>query len=231
LKPKNLLPIAIILLSIICITLPNSKAQQDTALSITPSATHLSSAQIGTTVNVELTISNVHDLYGWNLNLTWDPHILNLTDITEGPFLSNVGQTLFTWNPTISPENRSHGFIQSVADVLMVAKSANGSGVLATITFQVLTSGVSSLSIDGSQLAPIATTMNIGQRIPATITNGLVTVDNLNDSPTPTPTAQSPTSTQTIPEFPVMIVPIVIIASMAACFLLRKCSHKPAFLN
>jgi hypothetical protein len=110
----------------------------------------------------------------------------------------------------------------------MGGKTADGNGVLATITFQVLNSGVSQISIDGSQLAPPPTDdLGISQRIPATIISGVVTIDSQTNSPPSTSTAQSPTPTA--PEFSALIVPIVIVMSTAVCFLIRKSISKGLF--
>jgi hypothetical protein len=219
------LPITLLLLSITFITTPLSEAQQTPTLSIIPSTTHLSSTQIGSIFDVNLTINNVQGLYGWNLNLTWNPKVLNLTNIDEGSFLSDIGQTFYTWAPSLSLQNRSNGFIQSVAAVMLGTekKTASGSGILATITFEVLNSGVSPISIDGSQLAPaLTTTLDVSQRIPATINNGVVIVDSQNNSPTSPSSAQIPAPTLIVPEFSALIILIVIVMVTAVCFLLRK---------
>lgn len=226
---KNILSLTILLLGIVCITLPLSNAQQIPTLSITPNTTHLTAAQLGTNIQVDLIISNVQNLYAWNLNLTWNPSVLNLTDITEGPFLSSADHTLFTWTPSISANTRNQGYIQNVAASLLSGKGIDGNGVLATITFQVIDIGTSTLSIDGSELAPQITT-DVSQRISATITNGLVVVDNqANNSPTPT-TLTTQKTTPTIPEFLVVVVPLTLVLSTTVYFSLRKRWHAPALV-
>jgi len=221
-------------------SLAPTMAQQTTKLSIIPSTT---SAQVGSNFTVNLEVSNVQDLGGWNLNLTWNPQVINLTQVTEGPFLASVGSTMFTWSPSMSPISRSLGFLPGVADVLLQATGASGSGVLATITFHVLRSGTSPISIDGTQLIGPA---SVDNQIPATLTNGIVNVGGSSSSSTPassttpppsttsTPTphpsnddlgspTQSPDSPQA-PEFPTLLVvlPSIFLASAASLLLLKK---------
>jgi ATP-dependent Zn protease len=141
----------------------------------------LTSTQIGDTIDVQLTIENVQNLFAWNLNLTWNPTVLNLTNVKEGPFLSNTGSTLFTWSSSISPTSRSQGYIDSVACTLLEATSANGNGILATLSFQVLSTGVSQLSITGTQLASPSKS-GVMQFITATLNSGTITIINSSNN-------------------------------------------------
>jgi len=186
LKLKNRLLMTLLLLALICIVMPESKAQPLVAVNITPRITQLSSAQIGTIIEVQLSVENVQNLFGWNLNLTWNPQVLNLTNIQEGPFLSNAGSTLCTWAPSLSPSSRSQGYLNSTGCILLEAQSADGNGVLATLSFQVLSVGVSPISIDGTQLINPSRS-GVLQYISATLNSGTVTItapdNNLNDNP------------------------------------------------
>jgi hypothetical protein len=221
LNPKNLVPIALLLLSMTCAILPPSRAQQTPTLSIEPSTTHLSSTQIGSIITVNLTVNNAQNVYGWSLNLTWDPKIINLKDIKEGPFLSSAGKTLFTWAQSLSEDARAQGRIPgSVVDVLLKKPGVDGSGVLAILSFQVLNSGVSSLSLDGSQLA-IPTPDGPAQNITPNVSNGYMTIDNSFQSSTPTtPTNLSPNPS--IPEFTPLAIPILCISVTAIIIVFAK---------
>lgn len=249
-KTKNVLFVTFLAFTILTLTLllPLTGAQQTTALSITPNSTQLSDAQVGSTIHLNLTITNVQNLFGWNLNLTWNPQILNLTGIAEGPFLNGAGETLFTWSPSSSPISRSQGYLQGVADVLLATSGVSGNGVLATLTFQVLHAGYSAVSIEGTTISkpPVNTA---AQYISATITDGTVTIgssSSITPTPTNTPTPTSTTSpsnspppaTQTptpttpptptqppvVPEFPTLTVLMffVIIFSVALIVLKKK---------
>ena len=198
-KARNLLITTLLLVSMISliVILPLTNAQQTTNLKIDPNTNQLTAAQIGTTINLNLTVSNVQNLLIWDLNLTWNPQVLNLTQIQEGSFLNNAGTTLFTWSPSSSPISRSQGYLQGVADILLATTGVNGNGVLATISFKVLATGTSLISLDGTTLSN--SLANGGTNITATITNGIVNVGASNASPTPTaPPSTNPTTNPTI---------------------------------
>ena len=173
----------LLLLALICCIVPSELNAQSTSakVSITPSTMQLTSTQIGDTIDVQLTIENVQNLFAWNLNLTWNPTVLNLTNVKEGSFLSNTGSTLFTWSSSISPTSRSQGYIDSVACILLEATSANGNGILATLSFQVLSTGVSQLSITGTQLASPSKS-GVMQFITATLNSGTITIINSSNN-------------------------------------------------
>ena len=244
---KKLLTTIILTLFVISamVLMPLSNAQQNTNLSIDPATTQLTAAQVGSTISVNLTVNNVQNLFGWSLNLTWNPLVLNLTQMQEGPFLSNAGQTLFTWSPSLSQIQRSQGYIQTVADALLVSSSASGNGVLVTISFKVLNTGTSQISIEGTILSSPSQN-GVVKPITTTITDGIVDVSNSNVTPTPsstptstptsttaTPTSTpqasitptiSPTPTPVISEFPTLTImlAILIISSTGLIILLKN---------
>ena len=104
-----------------------------------------STAPVGTNFDINVTVTNVVDLYGWTLNMTFNPTILNVTNMVEGPFLLDFANSLgiYTWplGPLI---DNDIGWVQ-MSDSLFsfepLTDGADGSGVLATITFQVRTKG------------------------------------------------------------------------------------------
>jgi hypothetical protein len=222
---KKLLPLVLLSLLIICVFLPISEGQQPPTLSINPNTTQLTSTQIGSIINIDLTIDNAQNIYGWNLNLTWDPKIVELTDVKEGPFLSKGGQTFFTWDPSLSLETRSKGNIASVADVLLKTPGIDGNGVLATISFKVLDNGVSSISLEGSELAS-PTTDNQTQFITPIINNGVITIEHSTD-PSPSSTASTIPS-PTVPEYSTLILPLfcTMIVSILILGLLNRKNRK-----
>ncbi|MDR0492101.1 MAG: cohesin domain-containing protein [Nitrososphaerota archaeon] len=179
-KLKYLLFIVLLLLALICIVVSESEAQTSAIVNITPSTTQLSFAQIGTIIEVQLYVENVQNLFGWNLNLTWNPKVLNLTNIQEGPFLSNAGSTLCTWAPSLSPTSRSQGYINSTGCILLEAHSVNGSGVLATLSFKILSTGVSPISIEGTQLIN-PSPAGVLQYITTTLNSGTITITSPNN--------------------------------------------------
>ena len=72
--------------------LAGSLANAQAVISIDPTTETTST---GTVVTVDVEIANVSDLYGYQLDLTFDPSILRAVSSTEGTFLSSGGDTFF----------------------------------------------------------------------------------------------------------------------------------------
>jgi hypothetical protein len=90
---------------------------------------------VGQDFIINISISNVADLYGWQLQLSWDKIILDVVNVTEGTFLKSHGQTFF--NQKINET----GSLLSVCNRWGNVSGINGSGVLATVQFHVKESG------------------------------------------------------------------------------------------
>jgi hypothetical protein len=100
----------------------------------------------GSQVTLNLTIENVENLNQWSANLTWNPQILTLNNVEEGPFLKTIGQTTFTYQV-----NQEQGTLHMEGS-LTQGVGANGSGVLATLNFTVKLGGSFKFSITNSLL-------------------------------------------------------------------------------
>jgi len=101
----------------------------------------------GTQFNVDLRIDKGSDIWGWSMNINWNPDVLKLLNVTEGPYLKQVASnTLFF----VAGINNTLGITQGgINDInLENYNAANGSGVLATLTFQAVGSGNSSIAIN-----------------------------------------------------------------------------------
>jgi hypothetical protein len=98
---------------------------------------------VGDTFAIPISITGITDLTFWQFDLAFNPAIVNANSVTEGPFMSAFGATLFT-----------PGVIDNVAGLIsLVANSyvdfppdPSGSGVLAEIEFTALGPGVSPLT-------------------------------------------------------------------------------------
>jgi hypothetical protein len=110
-----------------------------TVVSVFP---QLTGANLGQSFSIDVTVSNVVDLYAWEIELSWAPSLLGTISVTEGSFLRSGGDTFFiySWNDT-----QGHTLI----DCTLVGQivGVNGSGVLATVTFFVLDLGETSLDL------------------------------------------------------------------------------------
>jgi general secretion pathway protein D len=119
---------------------------QATLISVVPSASTITQGQ---SFSVDIRVSGVSDLYGFEFDLGFNPSILSATSIIEGAFLALGGPTL--WFPgTI---DNSGGTISYTADSLQsIVPGVNGDGILASVNFTALATGSSELTISGVTL-------------------------------------------------------------------------------
>jgi hypothetical protein len=101
-----------------------------------------SSAAVGQDFVVNINVSNVADLYGWEFKLGWNDTILHLQNVTEGSFLKNTGATFFTRSL-----NSTGPHIVVDCTRLADLPEASGSGTLSTVTFHVQQSGSCDLNL------------------------------------------------------------------------------------
>jgi len=154
----------------------------------------------GQIIEVNITVNNVDNLYAWTFDIKWDPYILRVAtgdsengffyrkenkyyNIYEGPFLKNVSQTR---GLVINFIHNDKGEIIAIGTQFITQASAGGSGVLATIQFEVINVGTTTIEIDPE----MSVLMNSQQKhIDFEIANGLIT-----DKPyTPPPMWESKT--------------------------------------
>jgi len=100
------------------------------------------SKKVGMTFDINITVTNVTDLYGWQFNVTFNPSVLNCTDVEEGPFLQQAGTT---WLLPMTINNDA-GFAFFGSTLFPPPSSgASGNGTLATMAFAVTGNGTSAL--------------------------------------------------------------------------------------
>jgi len=97
---------------------------------------------VGQNFTININISNVTDLYGWEFKLGWNTTILDVVEVYEGPFLKNVGDTFFTYKV-----NSTAGYIIADCTFLGMVQGASGDGTLATVKFYVKSKGDSVLDL------------------------------------------------------------------------------------
>jgi hypothetical protein len=80
------------------------------------------------TINV--TVSGVSDLYGWEFQLGWNSTLLDAVNVSEGPFLEAGGNTFFTYTMNATVGN-------IVVDCTLAGSipGVSGDGTLSIITF------------------------------------------------------------------------------------------------
>lgn len=110
-----------------------------TDVSVSPSSV---TADVDLTFNVDVIISSVFDLYGWQFSLNWSASLLDLFTVTEGPFLRTGGDTFFAYS-----QNDTVGHMVVDCTLLGGVPGVYGGGTLATITFYVESAGESVLDL------------------------------------------------------------------------------------
>jgi len=104
-----------------------------------------SSANVGEYFNVTLEIKYAVDVYAWQVNLTFDPSIVQCVNATLPPdhFLAGAPEGVIGLQKHIT----SHSMVVATA-ILGFYEGMHGSGVLVTIEFEVVGTGESALAID-----------------------------------------------------------------------------------
>ncbi|MBS7620884.1 hypothetical protein KEJ32_02005 [Candidatus Bathyarchaeota archaeon] len=97
---------------------------------------------VGQNFTVNVDISNVADLYGWEFKLGWNTTVLDVVEVYEGAFLKNVGDTFFTYKI-----NSTAGYIIADCTLLGMVQGASGGGTLSTVRFYVKCRGESILDL------------------------------------------------------------------------------------
>ena len=134
---------------------PPGLADSVALVSVSPAS---SSVNVGTSLTVDVDISNVTDLYALQFDLSFAPGVLSAVSITEGSFLSSGGPTFFIPG-TI---DNTSGSITFTADTLLGSgPGASNMGTLAVLTLSGLSPGSSGIDLSNvllldSNLNPIS---------------------------------------------------------------------------
>ena len=124
----------------------------------------------GEVFTINITVTEVTNLYGWEVKLYYDSSILNGTSISEGSFLKGTGETFFE-STLNNSYDATHGCIKVFNTLLGETPGANGTGILCTVTFKARDLGISALDLEDTILADINSNL-----IPHTIASGAVQV-------------------------------------------------------
>lgn len=89
---------------------------------------------------VELKVASITDLKGYSVTLSYDPALLSLQEVVEGPFFSTKGKTFF-----YKKVDDAKGTILIECAILGPKVSVSGEGSLATLSFTSLKAGSTSL--------------------------------------------------------------------------------------
>jgi len=135
--------LSVVLLSTLALCIPSSV--------VADAVVSAGSATVGTGVSFDIPVSvnQVSDLYAYEFDLSFDPAILELLSISEGPFLPGTGTTFFL--PGTIDNTAGTATFTSDSLVGPVA-GASGAGELAVFTFESLSAGTSALKLSNVAL-------------------------------------------------------------------------------
>jgi hypothetical protein len=97
---------------------------------------------VGDTFTVPIFITGGVELTSWQFDLAFDSSIVRINSVTEGPFFTSVGATMFT--PGFNFPGQMSGVADSYIDIFT---PPSGGGDPAYLSFTALTSGVSLLTL------------------------------------------------------------------------------------
>jgi len=103
---------------------------------------------VGQNLTVSIVVSDVVDLYGFALELRYNPTILQALDVGEGDFLKRGGAGTFFF-PEI---NNTEGYVYVSSTRLGPIPGADGNGTLARITFRAIAEGVTTIDLYDTRL-------------------------------------------------------------------------------
>ena len=119
-------------------------AQAAPVLRVTPA---LSNVTVGDVFTLDIEIFGVSDLFGWQMDLGFSPSgLVSASPATEGSFLG--GGTTFGGGTV----DNSAGTITTMFNALSGIAGADGSGILASISFSALNAGTAAFSLSSVQL-------------------------------------------------------------------------------
>jgi len=91
-------------------------------------------SEVGESFSVNVSVVDVHDLYGWGFELYYNNTVLNGTGVAEGSFLKSGGTTFSLMNFT-DKYNATHGRLLASCFIVGDVSGVNGDGVLAIVDF------------------------------------------------------------------------------------------------
>jgi hypothetical protein len=146
---------------------------EGTVMSINPS--RIVDLKEGDTFKINVTISNVIDLYGWQFKIAYRNNALNASSISEGSFLKKDGASTFFLIVEFNDNyNATHGIINAACARMAAEAGVNGTGVLASVTFKVKAAFTTALHLYETKLIDSADPF--GNPIPHTTEDGEVYV-------------------------------------------------------
>jgi len=105
-------------------------------------------ANAGDSFTISIDIESVLDCYAWEVEIAWEPELLELVSIVEGPFLAAGGPTFFA-----STVDQLFGEAMFGSTLFGSIPGVSGDGQLAYVTFMVQEAGKCALQFIRTELA------------------------------------------------------------------------------
>lgn len=122
---------------------------------------------VGSTFTVNVSLVGAQNVYSVPLQITYNPSVLQLLNVSNGPLLEQDGQPV----ALVHRDDSMAGILQLTASRPPGAAGVSGNGSVFTLTFQAKAVGQSTLSINRAQLKDAAM-----QTLPASGSQAIVTV-------------------------------------------------------
>ena len=106
----------------------------------------------GDTFTLEIRAEDIHNLAGWQFDITYDSTVLEVVEVNEGDFLKTGGGATFFQRGAI--ENRL-GKVKGLNSARLSEDGVSGTGTLLSVTFTAKAAGQTRLKLDNFQLAAI----------------------------------------------------------------------------
>jgi hypothetical protein len=135
-----LLALVIVLLPFMVVH-PIGMAMPGTVVAVDPTQT---TVKVGQTFPIDINITDVSGLVGFDFELSYNSSVINLIDIQLGPFLKSAGPTFLINLTTTGQIWLAASLYQSG---VWTGVSANGTGILANATFQAIGAGETTLNL------------------------------------------------------------------------------------
>lgn len=217
-----------LLMFILALAIPGASAlaQEPAVVSLQPVAFV---PVAGETFTTDITVENTQDLLGFQFDVNFDPAAFAVESIELGPFLSSTGRSAQPLGPDLREAATGRvvygGFTLGAQD----QPGAAGSGVLATITWQVVEPADFAATLSRVQLAGPG-----GQALPGSDTSPRPPAAQATPASQPEAVAQPTPTPEPVAE-PAGIdaadyaVPVAIIVAIlaVALYALWRISHKP----
>ena len=201
---KGIMPLVLLVCIAISVNTISKVKASSTVVSILPTSVTISNP--GETITVDLNVTDVTNLYGYEIKIWYLNNIVNVTNVVRPPghFLEPIGGENETNKFVAKWEiknnyNTTHGRVWISYTLLAPQPAKTGSGILAKITFIGLSVGSTPVILNNypGNAGPVKLADNTASPIPHTAQDGSVTV---------------------IPEFPLTTVTMLMLLTITALY-------------